>query len=231
MDNGLSVVVPYDLPGYAHEGRRTCLYGASDDVRPHIARNTSCDVSSRYVTAFPVRRWRQTTDDEFPEGVTSEHVLGILNPCTNIRKVGIYGGQFDHISSVAETMLLSLRSRHISVIYVEIVETLLNLQVDTVWNDRGWQQLEDFLCKLAEEREDNGEPLVLELGIWRNPQLESGPLDPGTILPRFRKKGLIRFAAPPEDPDFASTLNVKYSDWGIAVGLPLMLSGLFAGGI
>ena len=116
-------------------------------------------------------------------------------------------------------------------IYVEIVETLLTLQVDTVWNDRGWQQLEDFLCKLIEDREDNGEPLVLELGIWRNPQLESGPLDRGTILPRFRKKGLIKFAAPPEDPDFASSLNVKYSDWGIAVGLPMMMSGLFAGGI
>ena len=157
--------------------------------------------------------------------------MGILNTCTNIRKVGIYGGQFDHMNPVAETMLLSLRSRYISVIYVEIVETLLNLQVDTVWNDRGWRQLEDFLCKLSEEREDNGEPLVLELGIWRNPQLKSGPLDPGTILPRFRKKGSIRFAPPPEDPDFASTLNVKYSDWGIAVGLPLMLSGLFAGGI
>lgn len=142
--------------------------------------------------------------------------------------MGIYGGQFDHMSSVAETMLLSLRSRHISVIYVEIVETLSVLQVDLVWNDRGWRQLEDFLCRLTEEREDNGEPLVLELGIWRNPQLKSGPLDPGTILPSFRKRGLIRFAAPPEDPDFASVLNVKYSDLGIAMGLPLMLSGLFA---
>ena len=116
-------------------------------------------------------------------------------------------------------------------IYVEIVETLLSLQIDTVWNDRGWQQLEDFLCKLTEEREDNGEQLVLEFGIWRNPQLESGPLGPGTILQRFREKGLIRFAPPPEDPDFASTLNVKYSDWGIAVGLPMMMSGLFAGGM
>ena len=165
------------------------------------------------------------------EDVTPEHVKDILNSCTNIRRVGIYGGQFDHMCPVAETMLLSLRSRHISVIYVEIVETLSILQVDLVWNNRGWQYFEDFLCKLTEERENDGGPLVLELGIWRNPQLKSGPLDPGTILSRFRKRGSIRFAPPPEDPDFASVLNVKYSDWGIAVGLPLMLSGLFAGAL
>jgi len=127
-------------------------------------------------------------------------------------------------------MVLSLRSRHISVIYVEIVETLRTLQVDLVWNDQGWQRFEDFLCQLDEEREDDSEPLVLELGIWRNPQLKtSGPLDPGKILPRFRKRGLIRFAAPPEDPDFASVLNVKYSDWGIAAGLPLALAQLLTG--
>lgn len=145
--------------------------------------------------------------------------------------MGIYGGQFDHMCPVAEAMLLSLRSRYISVIYVEIVETLSTLQVDLVWNNKGWQQLEDFLCQLTEEREDNGEPLVLELGIWRNPQLKSGPLNPGTILSRFRERGSIRFAAPPEDPDFASVLDVKYSDLGIAMGLPLIMSGLLAGAV
>jgi hypothetical protein len=126
-------------------------------------------------------------------------------------------------------MLFSLRSRHISVIYVEIVETLSTLQVDLVWDDQGWRQLEDFLCQLTEEREDDGEPLVLELGIWRNPQLKIGPIDPGTILSRFRKRGLIRIAPPPEDPDFTSVLDVKYSDLGIAMGIPQLLSGLFAG--
>ena len=115
-------------------------------------------------------------------------------------------------------------------IYLEIVETLRTLQVDLVWNDEGWQRLEDFLCQLTEERVKNGGPLVLELGIWRNPQLNAcGPLNPGTILPRFRERGLIRFAAPPEDPDFAAVLNVKYSNWGIQTGLSLAMSGLLAG--
>ena len=96
--------------------------------------------------------------------------------------------------------MLSSRSRHISVIYIEILDSLHTLQVDVVWVDQGWQRFEDFLCQLAEERVDDGVPLVLELGIFRDLQLASGPLHPGTILPRFRKRGLLRFVAvPPGD--------------------------------
>ena len=124
-------------------------------------------------------------------------------------------------------MLLSLRSRRISVIYLELVETLRTLQVDHVWNDEGWRRFEDFLCQLAEERVDDGSPLVLELGIWRNPQLKvHGPLNPGGMLPRFRERGLIRFAAPPEDPDFAAVLDVKYSGSGVANRFLLALAEL-----
>lgn len=108
-------------------------------------------------------------------------------------------------------MLRSLRSPHISVIYLEIIETLRTLQVDQVWFNEGWREFEDFLCQLADERVED-EPLVFEIGIWRNPRLQaSGPLDPGGILPRFRKKGLIRFAPPPEDPDYAAVLDYKYT--------------------
>lgn len=141
--------------------------------------------------------------------------------------MGVYGGEFSHPSPVVEAALFSLRSRHISVIYLEIVETLRGLRVDYFWDDEGWRPFEDFLCRLAEERIDDGEPLVLELGIWRNPRLNFyGPFNPGTILPRFRKRGLIRFAAPPEDPDFAAVLDVKYSDLGVTNNLLLALSGL-----
>lgn len=110
-------------------------------------------------------------------------------------------------------MLRSLSSRHISVIFVELIETLGTLQVDQTWDDEGWQSFEDFLCQLADERIDDGEPLVLELGVWRHPRLKMyGPLNPGTILPKFREKGLIRFTDPPEDPDFEADLQLKYGD-------------------
>jgi hypothetical protein len=110
-------------------------------------------------------------------------------------------------------MLRSITSPHISVIYLEIIETLRTLQLDLVWNNEGWRDFENFLCHLADNRfSDQGEPLVLELGIWRNPQLTAyGPINPGKILPRFRRKGLIRIAAPPEDLDYAAVLDYKYS--------------------
>ena len=175
----------------------------------------------------------QITDDEITEDVGPDHLDGILNPCTNLRRIGVCGGEFARIWSVAETTLRSLRSRHISVIYLEIVETLCTLRVGRVWSNRGWQQFEDFLCELADERIDDGEPLVLELGIWRNPRFKAyGPLDPGGMLPRFRERGLIRFSAPPEDPDYAAALEVKYtSPDPLAVGtIMVALAGLLAGG-
>ncbi|KAF9649832.1 hypothetical protein BDM02DRAFT_3113058 [Thelephora ganbajun] len=164
----------------------------------------------------------------FGEDVQPEHVVDILSPCTNLRRVGVCGNQLYRMCPVVEAMLRSLRSRHISVIYLEIVETLRTLQIDKVWNDEGWGQFEDFLCQLAEERIDNGEPLVLELGIWRDPQLKAyGPLNPGTILPRFRERGLIKLAPPPEDLDCAAVLDVKYSgSRGVSSGILLALAGL-----
>ena len=133
--------------------------------------------------------------------------------------MGISGGQFDRMCPIADATLRSLRSRHISVIFLEIADTLVHLQVDLVWNDRGWDEFEDFLCLLAEERVDDGEQLVLELGVWRDPQLETcGPLNPGMILPRFRKKGSIRFVAPPKDPASSLVLDVECFDWGRYVG-------------
>lgn len=152
------------------------------------------------------------SDKYVVKDVRPNHIVDLLSPCTNLRMVGVLDSQFGCVSPLADTMLRSLKSRHISVIYMEIIETLRTLQVDLVWNNEGWREFEDFLCQLADERIDDGEKLVLELGIWRNPRLKAcGPLNPGKMLSRFRKKGSIRFAAPPEDPDYAAVLDYKYS--------------------
>jgi len=141
------------------------------------------------------------------------HLENLLSSCTNLRRVGVAGGEYTQMCRLGEVMLRSLRSRRISVIFVEIIETLRTLHVEQAWDDEGWRPFEDFLCQLADERIEDGEPLVLELGVWRNPLLKTyGPLNPGTILSRFREKGLIRFTDPPDDPDFAAELELKYSD-------------------
>jgi len=141
------------------------------------------------------------------------HLVTLLSSGTNLRRVGVAGGELRRMDPLAEEALRSMTSRYISVIFVEIIDTLRTLQVDQVWNDEGWRQFEDFLCELADKRIDDGEPLVLELGVWRNPLLKThGPLNPGTILSRFREKGSIRFTDPPPDPDFEAELQLKYSD-------------------
>jgi hypothetical protein len=83
------------------------------------------------------------------------------------------------------------------VIYLRLAVASWTLQIGQAWNDDGWREFEDFLCRLTEERLDDGEPLVLELGIQRNHLSPThGPLDPGKMLPRFRERGLIRFVVP-----------------------------------
>lgn len=55
LDTGFPAAVPYDSPGYVHEGRNTDLYEAGDNVRSHITGNTSRHVLHRCATAFLVR--------------------------------------------------------------------------------------------------------------------------------------------------------------------------------
>jgi len=159
-------------------------------------------------------------------GVRPEDVGDLLIPCTNLRRVGVGICDYSDMPLIEESMLRSLRSRRISVIYLEIVSPLQSLQVDDVWLDEGWRQFEDFLCQLADERIDDSEPLALELAIWRGSALKSyGPLNPGTILSRFREKGLIRFTAPPEDPGYAAVLD-EYGDVPTMADFLLELTGI-----
>lgn len=66
----------------------------------------------------------------------------------------------------------------VSVLSLGLFDTLDTLQVDRVWNNGGWRELEDCLCQLAEGRLDNDEPLVLELEVWRDSRLRAyGPLE------------------------------------------------------
>ena len=167
-------------------------------------------------------------DELLTTGIQPVHLRAILSPCTNLRRVGVAGAGYYQMPILAQTMLLSLTSRHISVIYLEMVGTLRTLYIHQIWNDEGWRRFDDFLCQLAEGRIDDREPLVLELGIWRNPLLKTyGPLDPGRILPRFRERGLMRFAEPPEDKDYAAVLESTYSDENASVN-PMLPNALMA---
>ena len=188
----------------------------------------SCSRPVRDGFSCPVME--QVADKGITTDVRPAHLSTILSSCINLRRVGVAGHGFFQMCPVAEAMLFSLRSLHISVIYLEIIGTLRTLQVDQEWNDEGWRNFEDFLCRLADERFDNGQPLTLELGIWRNPLLKMyGPLDPGTILPRFRERGLIRFTDPPEDPDYAGALDYKYSSDSVVRHDLSQLAALLAG--
>jgi len=60
-----------------------------------------------------------------------------------------------------------------------------------------WGDVEDALCHFADRRLANSNsPLVLEIVWWRQDRHEGdcGTTYSDTILPRFREKGLIRFA-------------------------------------
>ena len=78
-----------------------------------------------------------------------------------------------------------------------MISLVVECDIDHVWDDEGWQEFEDALCQLTEERLDDGEPLVLELRfssiLWKQ---GCGTIFPQNLFPTFGKRGTISFPVP-----------------------------------
>jgi len=120
----------------------------------------------------------------------------LFSSCDRLREVGFAAWDRYRYAKICET-LSSITSRYLSTVSLQLAFSNWSLS-DRAWEEfcRCWRDLEHVLCRLADRcLKHNQSPLVLEI-IWERPTRHKGDCGitpPDTVLPKFRKKGLIRF--------------------------------------
>jgi len=120
----------------------------------------------------------------------------LFSSCDRLQEVGFVAWDRYRYGKIHET-LSSITSKHLSTVSLQLAFSNWSLS-DRAWEEfcRCWRDLENSLCHLADRRLANSQSqLVLEI-IWERPaghEGNCGMTRPGTILPKFREKGLIRF--------------------------------------
>jgi len=120
----------------------------------------------------------------------------LFSSCDELREVGFVAWDRYRYAKIHET-LSSITSKHLSTVSLQLTFSNWSLS-DQAWGEfcRCWRDLEGILCHLADRRLANSRsPLVLVI-IWERlagHEGNCGMTRPGTVLPKFRKKGLIRF--------------------------------------
>ena len=128
--------------------------------------------------------------------VTGSAPRDLFSSCDTLREVGFAAWDRYRYAKIHET-LSSITSKDLCTVSLQLAFSNWSLS-DRAWKEfcRCWRDLENVLCHLADRRLANGQsPLVLEI-IWERlagHKGNCGMTRPGTILPKFREKGLIRF--------------------------------------
>lgn len=121
----------------------------------------------------------------------------LFTSCKKLRKIG-FGIWEDFDCSQVQKTLYSITSEHLSTVSLELAYPDWYIACHTCEDFCQWRGLEGCLCHLADWcLTNNKSRLVLEI-VWWRPDGHEG--DCGTIphnetiVPRFREKGLVRFA-------------------------------------
>ena len=114
-----------------------------------------------------------------------------------LRKIG-FATWDEYRGTAIQTTLSSITSKHLSSVTIELAHWDWSLSYRTHEEFRQWWDgLEDVLCHLADRSLANGQPpLVFEMVWWRPAGHEGdcGTTYSDAIMPKFREKGLVRFA-------------------------------------